>query len=57
MYVCIYIYIYIYIYMHTVLYSETSPGVVLVVLALIFVVPGVVVVAIEVAASRYCHYY
>ena len=32
--------IYIYIYRHTVLYSETSPGVVLVVLVLVFVVLG-----------------
>ena len=32
--------LYIYIYIHAVLYSETSPGVVLVVLVLVFVVPG-----------------
>ena len=45
------------IYIYTVLYSETSPGVVLVVLVLVCVVLGVVVVVIEVAASRYCYDY
>ena len=45
-----------YIYTHTVLYSETSPGVVLVVLVVVFVVLGVVLVAIvEVVESHYCY--
>ena len=33
----------------------TSTGVVLVVLVLVFVVPGVVLVIVEVVASHYCY--